>query len=119
MATWRSEELTVSSRSPSDGIDVVAVTGELDVDSATRLRAELSRVLARGTTTVVVDLSRVTFCDSVGLAALVAAWKRLPPGGALRLAGCGTQLRIILAATGLNTFMPGYPTVEDALAADS
>ncbi|GHH80519.1 anti-sigma factor antagonist [Kitasatospora indigofera] len=52
---------------------VVEVAGELDYESAPRLRGVLRRVLAvRPTPTVlVIDLGAVTFCDSAGLNALL------------------------------------------------
>ena len=52
----------------------VVVSGELDATTAPTLRDRLARVDAdRG---VVLDLSGVTFCDSVGLASVLEATDR-------------------------------------------
>ncbi|MFD3680074.1 STAS domain-containing protein [Streptomyces sp. NPDC058613] len=60
---------------PADRRVVVRPTGELDVDQAPALRTALLRALAHpgGPTDVVVDLSRVEFCNSSGLNVLIRA----------------------------------------------
>ncbi len=54
---------------------VLALRGELDLESAQRLREELVEVIGEGTH-VVVDLELVGFLDSVGLGVLVGGLKR-------------------------------------------
>jgi anti-sigma B factor antagonist len=49
---------------------IVVAQGELDLESADRLRAVLAQPEARGDT-VVLDLRRVTFIDSSGLSVIV------------------------------------------------
>lgn len=57
---------------------VVRATGELDLAVAPRLRAEIDRVLdGAGVPGLVVDLTKVPFCDSVGLGVLVGTLTRL------------------------------------------
>ncbi len=51
---------------------VLVLEGELDIASTPRLTEELERVPA-GSSRVVIDLRKVTFLDSTGLRALVAA----------------------------------------------
>lgn len=65
----------------SDSIEVVELTGRLDVVSSNDLRETLGRHIAAGRTKLVVDLSRVDFVDSSGLAALVRAMKRARQNG--------------------------------------
>ncbi|MEZ5234307.1 MAG: STAS domain-containing protein [Acidimicrobiales bacterium] len=55
----------------------VALRGELDIDSAPRVRSELAAAVESGAPTVLVDLHDVTFMDSSGLSALVAAGQAL------------------------------------------
>jgi anti-sigma B factor antagonist len=50
----------------------VAVAGEVDMDTAPRMRAAIEAALVAGDP-VTVDLGSVTFMDSSGLAALIAA----------------------------------------------
>ncbi len=54
----------------------VAVRGELDLENAPHLLRYLVLIVERGVSSVTVDLARVTFLDSSGLATLVAAQHR-------------------------------------------
>jgi anti-sigma B factor antagonist len=64
-----------------DGTTVVHVDGELDAQSGSHLRTLLSHAFEEGTGPVTVDLSAVTFVDSVGLSVLVAAHTRAEAEG--------------------------------------
>lgn len=63
-------------RSRSDGLDVLVVEGELDIATAPRMIASLNEALAEGDRPLVVDLTRVLFMDSTGLALLINARRR-------------------------------------------
>src|SRR4051794_25936879 len=65
----------------SDDWAVLRLTGELDVATAPRVRARIDTLAADGVWTVGVDMSSLSFVDSSGLAALIAAWKKLRAGG--------------------------------------
>jgi anti-sigma B factor antagonist len=54
----------------------VTAHGELDLDTAPELRDHVASVLSRTDGEVVVDLTGVSFCDSSGLAVLVASRRR-------------------------------------------
>jgi anti-sigma B factor antagonist len=57
---------------------VVQATGELDMSVAPRLRAGIDHVLeGLGRPSLVIDLTEVPFCDSVGLGILVGALTRV------------------------------------------
>ncbi|GAA4609723.1 anti-sigma B factor antagonist [Actinoplanes octamycinicus] len=51
----------------------IALTGELDMATTEQLRAHLDHTLISRPRLVLVDLDGVTFCDSTGISALVAA----------------------------------------------
>jgi anti-sigma B factor antagonist len=53
-----------------DGVRTVAVSGEIDAESAPRLEAEALRAL-QGARRVSLDLVEVQFCDSAGIGAVV------------------------------------------------
>jgi len=101
---------------PDDTV-VVAVRGDLDVDSAAVLTTTLDQVLDRPRPRVVVDLSAIDFCDSTGLSAFLVGGRRATEGGGwLRLAGPNEFLERLLTTVGLARRVPVYPTVADALA---
>jgi anti-anti-sigma factor len=105
---------------PEDGVAVVALSGQLDIDTAAHLRSALSTVLDRPVPRVVVDLSGLAFCDSIGLSALALAHNRcVDAGGYLRLAAPNPFLRKVLTVVGLAATLPMYRTVAAARAADS
>jgi anti-sigma B factor antagonist len=64
-------------RHRSDGYEVLAAEGEIDIATAPRMIAALNEVLAEITTPLVVDLSSVVFMDSTGLALLINARRRV------------------------------------------
>ncbi|MFI0979907.1 STAS domain-containing protein [Streptomyces sp. NPDC021093] len=74
----------------------VAVQGEIDHFTAAPLSALLASAAAFGHTRLVVDASRVTFCDSGFLNALLA-WRR--GGRRLILAAASAAVKRLLAAT--------------------
>ena len=55
---------------------MVVLTGDIDLTSSSRVREALLSIANGGEHRVVVDLGNVTFMDSTGLSALVAARKR-------------------------------------------
>jgi stage II sporulation protein AA (anti-sigma F factor antagonist) len=89
-------------RRDQDGTTVVGVSGEVDLASSPDLTACLDQVDG----VVVVDLSDVTFLDSSGMGALVAARKRLQAdGGDLTVRAPRDNVRGALEATGLGVLI--------------
>ena len=64
-------------RTSQDGIETVLVQGELDIATAAGLISILNSSVADALRAVVVDLTRVGFMDSTGLALLINANRRL------------------------------------------
>lgn len=96
---------------------VVAVQGELDLDSAPALTAELNTAIDdRGIGAIVVDCQGMSFCDSTGLNALLAARLRAErQGTVLRLAAVPPATNRMFGITGADTVFQLYPDVETAL----
>jgi anti-sigma B factor antagonist len=101
---------------PDDSV-IVTVRGDLDIDSAPVLSTTLDSVLDREVPRVVVDLSGVEFCDSIGLSAFVVGHRRAEAaGGWLRLAAPTTWMNRLLTTVGLAGRVGIYPAVAAALA---
>lgn len=64
-------------RTSQDGVELVEVEGEVDIATAARLIGVLNSSVADALKAVVVDLTRVGFMDSTGLALLINANRRL------------------------------------------
>jgi len=98
------------------GIPVVGTPEEIDITNAPGLRTALLEASADEPVTLVVDMTRTLFCDSAGLHALVGAHRRaLAEGGAVVLAVCGEAVLRILSLTGLDTLIPTFTSVDEAL----
>ncbi|HEX2024066.1 MAG TPA: STAS domain-containing protein [Acidimicrobiales bacterium] len=93
--------------SPSAGTAVVAMRGEIDAIAIPSLSGCLDDVVSAGQRRVVLDMAEVTFIDSVGLAAIVAATKRLAAhGGTLSVRRPSAHVHKLLEITGLTGFVP-------------
>jgi anti-anti-sigma factor len=104
---------------PVPGVTVVALRGELGVDTVQPLQDALDDVIARPGSRVVVDLAGLEFCDSIGLSSFVEAHRRsAAAGGFLRLAAPTPFLLRVLAVVGLLGRVPVYETVPAACTGD-
>ena len=95
---------------------VLKLIGELDLDTAPVLYSRLEDIVGRGRWRVVLDAGDLSFCDSTGLSALLAAYQACDSaGGFLHLAAPDELLVRLLAVVGLQGTIPVYPTVASAL----
>jgi anti-sigma B factor antagonist len=89
-----------------NGNAVVALVGELDLDTAPELTRVLDPLLDDGPQEVIVECSGLGFIDSSGIADIVAAHKRLQSRGAhLTIRSLQPQALKIFAAVGLIEFL--------------
>ena len=96
--------ITSSGLDPSTD-DVLALAGEIDLATSHLLVDAIDGAIARGARRVVLDFSEVTFINSTGLGAMVAATKRLrTSGGDLVLRRFRGIPASALATTGLDRF---------------
>jgi anti-sigma B factor antagonist len=108
------EALTIQIRRDR-GHAIVAVAGDVDIATVTRLREGLFELAATGRT-LVVDLDQVSFIDSSGLAALVGAAKRAAAHGAsLQVVCARPRTRQLFRLTGLDGQLPLARTLDGAL----
>jgi anti-anti-sigma factor len=108
------EALTIQVRR-EQGYAIVAVAGEVDIATVTRLRECLFELAASGRT-LVVDLDQVSFIDSAGLAALVGAARRAAARGAsLQVVCARPRTRQLFRLTGLDGPVPLARTLDGAL----
>ncbi len=101
------------SREDRDGLAVLTVSGDIDVDTAWRLREELTTLLAGQD--VVVEMSEVEFLDSTGLGVLVAGYRQARSSGhQMAIAGAPQRVLDILELTRLTTIFALYPDLPAA-----
>ncbi len=97
---------------------VLAVSGEVDVATAPRLREQLVQLVNEGHHHLVVDLEGVDFLDSTGLGVLVGALKRVRlQDGELTLVCTQPRIVKVFDITGLSKVFTLHESVDSAVAA--
>jgi anti-anti-sigma factor len=86
---------------PIRGATKIALSGELDMGTAPILEEYIGRVEADGVAAIVIDLRELTFMDTTGLRAFLAARSRAEENGRkLLLVGAKEPVRRIFEITG-------------------
>ncbi|MCL7430388.1 STAS domain-containing protein [Streptomyces sp. YS415] len=99
-----------------DGIEVVTLSGEIDYSIRDHLRYALLPPDGARPPRTVVDLSGVTFIDSTGINALIAAHRAATSAhGWLRLANPQQAVLRQLQFLGVDAVIPCYPALRQAL----
>ncbi len=104
------------SSSKEHQLQVVTVQ-EPRIDAAVALafKDRMRDVTDGGTETVLLDLNQVTFIDSSGLGAIVAAMKHLAPERRIVLAGLSPSVDKVFRLTRMDSVFSLYENVSDAL----
>lgn len=96
---------------------VLAVSGEIDISTAPRLREKILELVGLGVSQLVLDMSGVGFLDSTGLGVLVGALKRLRSvNGDLGIVCSDPDVMRVFTITGLDNVFRISETIEAAIA---
>ncbi|MFC8662815.1 STAS domain-containing protein [Streptomyces sp. NPDC057199] len=110
-------QLAVHTRTTTAG-PVMELTGELDYDSYTQVRDLLPGLALQSGQQLVIDLTDITFCDSSGITALLAARNHaLAARAGIALAAVPQHVSRILSTVGLDRVFTTHPTAQAAEAA--
>lgn len=95
---------------------ILEFSGRIDLSTSPGFRRQILKAV-KGNRPLLIDLSRVSYIDSSGVACLVEAYQAAR-GKALRfgLVGITASIMNILKLTRLEQMMPIYDDVESALA---
>ena len=100
-----------------NGVAVIQPAGRIDTHTALEFKDRIGETIDSGYSWLVIDLGAVTLLDSTGLGALVTSLKRVQAvGGDLRLARVPQTVRMTIELISLQSYLPRYATVADALA---
>lgn len=113
----RSQSVTVAVEEHGQVV-VLVVAGEVDLLTVPQFQEALTLALENRPETLVVDLSKVEFMGSAGLAALVGAYQSAGEHTRLRVVAASTAILRPLQLTGLDKEINVYPSREDAFAAE-
>jgi anti-sigma B factor antagonist len=96
------------------GLTVVGLAGELDIEPAADLRMLFDTLVEDRQVNVLVDLHLLTFCDSVGLSALIHGFHTCrSAGGSFRLTGDTGLVSRLLRVTGVHGILVDQQEVAD------
>ena len=99
-----------------NGATVVAFEGDVDLESSPEARKILLDCLGR-TSSLLVDLSAVTYIDSSGIASLVESYQKArKAGGHFALVAASDSVLGVLRLSRLDKVFTMYDTLEDGLA---
>src|ERR1700731_542722 len=100
-----------------DGVAVVAMEGRIvPGEESNALREKVKSMLAAGQKKIILNMDNVTYIDSAGLGALVAAHHSARTQGAsLKLTNLGTKFKEILQVTKLLTVFDVYDSEAAAI----
>ena len=93
---------------------LVALSGDLDAATAASLYDTLAELEIADAHHIVLDLAKVTFMDSTGLAVIVTEHKRLAhSGGSLTIFSPPSSVRRLFEITGLTSLLDIVPVNEE------
>jgi anti-sigma B factor antagonist len=101
-----------------DRPNVLPLEGEIDLHVSPSVTASLNAMIEKKPKQLVVDLSRVTYIDSAGLATFIDGMQKVEAyGGKFALAGLQETVRSIFEISRLDQVFQIFPDVDTALAA--
>jgi anti-sigma B factor antagonist len=96
--------------------NVLPLEGEIDLHVSPRVSERLGEIIKPKPSRVVVDLARVTYIDSSGLAVLISGMQDVEDyGGRFAIAGLQENVRTIFETARLDKVFLMYPHVDAAL----
>lgn len=95
------------------GATKIALSGELDLETVPILEEYLGRAEAQAVAAIVIDLRELTFMESVGLRAFLAARERAEANGRqLLLVGAKEPVRRVFELTGQESLLMSESIAE-------
>ena len=99
--------------SPDRRAEVVPLEGEIDLHESPQIMDRLNPLIARKSPRVHLDLSRVSYIDSSGLAVFIDAMQRVQSyGGEFALVAMRDSVRKILEIARLDQIFKIYPGTD-------
>ncbi len=102
-------------RQEGDATVVTVEESRLDASLAGGFKDFMVDLIDSGNTNFVIDISGVSFMDSSGLGAIVAALKQVGANGCVKLAGPQKAVSDLFDLTCMDRIFKIYATVDEAL----
>jgi anti-anti-sigma factor len=98
-------------------VKVIAIEGELDLDSSPEAEKQLTRMREDGIKKMLLDLEKLEFISSAGLRVLLAAAQEMKvAGGDLRVCSLNETVKEVFDISGFSTLLMVFDNEAKALA---
>jgi len=98
------------------GKKIIEISGDIDMYSSPELREELMKLIMKKTPSMFVDLKKVTYIDSSGIATFVEGLKCMKSyGGRLKLCNIPPGIMEIFNFSKLDRVFEIYESIDDAI----
>ena len=110
--------MKIQSRVSQPDLEILELEGELDFHTSGNLRNSLSQLTTKQTKKILIDLAKVGYIDSSGLATFVELFQKLKRyGGKLILFNLAASVRSVFEIAKLDTIFHLAASEKEALAA--
>lgn len=89
----------------------------LDVTNSDTFKTEMVKIINKGHKSIILNLSKIDFMDSQGLASLISVYKNLGNEGSLGLCAATTNVKDLFILTRMNRLFELYNNEEEAVQA--
>ena len=101
---------------PRQGLTVCYIDGEIDINSSPMIKKSFDKLISQKTPKIVINLSKVTYVDSSGLATLVEMLKNMRSyNGKMRLACMLPKIKSLFEITKLEKLFEIMADEETAI----
>jgi len=101
---------------PKKGLTVCHIDGEIDINSSPAIKKSFDKLISQKTPKIVINLSKVTYVDSSGLATLVEILKNMRSyGGRMRIACMSPKIKSLFEITKLEKLFEILSDEETAI----
>ena len=98
------------------GLTVCHVEGEIDINTAPDIKKMFDKLITKKEPKIVINLAKVTYVDSSGLATLVEVLKNMRSyGGKMKLSNMSPKIKSLFEITKLEKLFDIASSVEEAI----
>jgi anti-anti-sigma factor len=98
-------------------VSVLAMAGRLVFEDCQRVREAVKKLLVRGRRNILLDLEKVSYCDSAGLGCLASSFASVNNmDGTLKIAAPTPKVQEVLTLTRLDSVIDVHATAGEARA---
>ena len=99
-----------------NGLMICRVDGDIDINCSPDLKKVFDKLISQKTPKIVIEMTRVVYVDSSGLATLVGILKNMRSyGGKMRLAGMSPKVKSLFEITKLDKLFEIMASEEEAI----